>query len=147
MTLRRWCRRWLGVTSLRAIRGATSVAADEPALLAEAVTELIGELSRVNGLSDNEIVSAVFTATPDLVCAFPASAARAAGWCGVPLLSATEVAVPDGLERCIRVLLHVERDWTTAPPRHIYLRRAAALRPDWVADRWRAPARDEAVAR
>ena len=59
-----------------------------------------------------------------------ARAARLLGWSDVPLLGAAEVAVPDGLPRCIRVLLHF---YTTKPQRelkHMYLQDAAKLRPD-----------------
>ncbi len=48
----------------------------------------------------------------------------------MPLLGAAEVAVADGLPRCIRVLLHF---YTTKPQRelkHMYLRDAAKLRLD-----------------
>ena len=48
----------------------------------------------------------------------------------VPLLGATEVAVPGGLPRCVRVLLHF---YTSKPARalkHTYLQGAAKLRPD-----------------
>ena len=54
------------------------------------------------------IVSAIFTATPDLTADFPAHAARRLGWTDVPLLGATEVDVPGALPRVVRVLLTVE---------------------------------------
>ena len=74
--------------------------------------------------------SAIFTSSPDLTAEYPARAARLLGWRDVPLLGAAEVPVPDGLPRCIRVLLHF---YTTKPQRelkHIYLREAAKLRSD-----------------
>jgi chorismate mutase len=83
-----------------------------------------------NELVSDEVISAIFTVTPDLVSSFPAEAARAAGWEGVPLLCTTEIPVPEGLPRCLRVLVHVQRRWNGTPPRHIYLRDAVRLRPD-----------------
>ena len=62
--------------------------------------------------------------------AFPAETARRAGWAHVPLLCVQEIAVPGGMPRCLRVLVHVERDWDGVLPRHVYLRDAAMLRPD-----------------
>lgn len=121
---------WLGLPSVRAIRGATTVTRDRPDALHVAVQELLEVLQRENGLAPVEIISALFTVTPDLQCGFPAAAARALGWREVPLLCASEIAVPDGLPRCVRVLLHVERAWGGRVVRHVYLREAAILRPD-----------------
>lgn len=131
--LARLLSRTLGVPSMRAIRGATSVPTDAPAEIAAATTELLAALRERNRLEADEVVSAIFTVTPDLVSSFPAEAARAAGWEGVPLLCTTEIPVPDGLPRCLRVLLHVQRHWNGTPPDHVYLREAARLRPDLTA--------------
>ena len=128
--LRRLLTRALAVPSLRAIRGATSVPDDSPEEVAGAVTELLATLRHENALRHDEVVSAIFTVTPDLVSAFPAVAARQAGWGQVPLLCTTEIPVPDGLPRCLRVMLHVERHWNGSRPRHVYLREAVRLRPD-----------------
>lgn len=130
MTIHGVLSRALRLPSLRAIRGATSVPDDTPEQIAGAVNELLGALERENQLEQGEVVSAIFTVTPDLVSAFPAGAARAAGWHGVPLLCTTEIPVPDGMPRCLRVMLHVERYWNGSAPRHVYLREATALRPD-----------------
>jgi chorismate mutase len=130
MTWRASLARALGAPRTRAIRGAISVRHDTPGDIAEAVTELVGRLTEANRLASDELISAIFTVTPDLVSAFPAEAARRAGWGGVPLLCTTEIAVPGGLPRCVRVLVHVERYWNGTPPRHVYLREATALRPD-----------------
>lgn len=122
--------RALGMPTVRAIRGATAVPHDSPDEITSAVHELLDELAAANQLDPREVISAIFTVTPDLVAAFPATAARAAGWHDVPLLCTTEIAVPDGLPRCLRVLVHVERHWNGTAPRHIYLREARNLRPD-----------------
>lgn len=133
MTLRRWLGEQLGLPSMRAIRGAISVPSDDPTAIRDAVLELLHELRATNALEHHEVVSAIFTVTPDLVSAFPAEAARVAGWQDVPLLCTTEIPVPDGLPRCLRVMLHVQRPWGRRRPRHAYLREAARLRPDLVA--------------
>ena len=121
------------VREVRAIRGATTVCADEAAAIHEATRELLVEIVARNALADEDLISAVFTVTPDLSSAFPARAARELGWDDVPLLCASEIAVPGALPRCVRVLLHV----TTARPRsaiaHVYLRGATVLRPELAA--------------
>lgn len=127
---RRHLRRWLRLPTVRAVRGAIAVASDDAAEMRAAVHELIGEVVRRNALAPAEVVSALFTLTPDLAAIFPAVAARESGWDAVPMLCAQEVAVPGALPRCIRVLLHVERVWDERAAEHVYLREAAGLRPD-----------------
>lgn len=112
-----------------ALRGATTVADDSLSSMRDAVQELLASLLERNALETNLVVSAVFSATPDLTCGFPALAAREAGWSSVPMLCTTEIAVPDALPRCIRVMLHVHAK-PVRPPVHVYLREAKGLRPD-----------------
>lgn len=114
----------------RGIRGATTVEADSVAAILEATRQLLARLIEANTVDVADIASAIFTVTPDLSAAFPAQAARELGWHHVALLDAQEIPVPGSLPRCIRVLVH----WNTTTPqqeiRHVYLRRAASLRPD-----------------
>ena len=117
-------------TDIAAVRGAVQVVANRADDIREATARLLLALLAANRLAVSDIVSAIFTATPDLDADFPAHAARRLGWTDVPLLGAGEVPVPGGLPRCIRVLLHF---YTTQPQRglkHMYLREAAKLRPD-----------------
>lgn len=116
--------------AVRAVRGATQVPADEREQLLGAVAELVSELLARNGLSSDDLISMVFTATPDLHAEFPAYAARQLGITDVPLLCARELDVPGALPRVVRVLAHVETDRPRAALRHVYLRGAAALRTD-----------------
>ncbi len=115
---------------IRGIRGATTVEENsEPAVL-DATRELLQQLAQDNNVEPDEIAAILFTCTPDLTAAFPAEAARKLQWTNVPLLSATEIGVPDSLPMCIRVLIL----WNTARSQeeieHVYLQRATALRPD-----------------
>ncbi|MEZ6067345.1 MAG: chorismate mutase [Planctomycetaceae bacterium] len=117
--------------SVRGIRGATSVPENDASEILTATRELLEELLRANGIDDfEEIVSAVFTTTPDITAAFPAEAARGLGMKYVPLLCASEIDVPTGMKRCIRVLLHVNTSRSQAEISHVYLRDAKKLRPD-----------------
>jgi chorismate mutase len=120
--------------SVRAVRGATTVAADQPLLIREAVTELLEAILNDNDIVPADVVSAVFTATPDLVSEFPAHAARLYGWTDIPLLCAQELPVTGALQRCIRILLHAETRRQRSEIRHVYLRDAVLLRADLLAD-------------
>jgi chorismate mutase len=117
--------------AVRGVRGATTVEADDPALIRAAARELMEEILRRNQIADfDDVISAVFTTTQDLVSAFPAEAARAMGMNQVPLLCATEIPVTGSMPRCIRVLLHINSDRTPKEIDHVYLRDAQKLRPD-----------------
>ena len=119
--------------AVRGIRGATTVEQNVPAEILSATRELLQELLSANGLSSyEEIVSAIFTTTTDVNAVFPAEAARALGMSQVPLLCASEIAVPGSMPRCIRILLHVNSDQPQSAMKHIYLRDAKRLRPDMV---------------
>lgn len=116
--------------AVRAVRGATQVDHDDRDEILDAVGELVGEVLRRNDLTTEDLISIVFTATPDVTAEFPAYAARLAGITDVPLLCASEIAVPGALPRVLRLLAHVETDRSRAQIRHVYLRGAASLRTD-----------------
>lgn len=116
---------------VRGIRGAITVEENSQPEILSATRELLEEIIAHNGLKNFEdIVSAIFTTTPDLTAAFPAEAARGLGMHQVPLLCASEIAVPNGLPRVIRVLLHVNTERAQGEMVHIYLREAVRLRRD-----------------
>jgi len=120
------------VPRLRGVRGAITVDIDTPDGVDAAVRELIAQLIDVNGIDPCDVVSAIFSATPDLRSRNPATAARALGWTEVPLMCVAELETDGMLERCVRVLLHVSvADGRRLTP--VYLGDAAALRPDLVA--------------
>ncbi len=116
--------------AVRAIRGATQVDADERDQVLEATRELVTAVMDRNGLASEDLISILFTATPDLVSEFPALAARELGLGDVPLMCATEIAVPHALPRVLRLMAHVATDRPRADVQHVYLRGAVALRKD-----------------
>jgi len=116
--------------AVRAVRGAIQVDADERDQVLEATTELLTTVLERNGLTPGELISVVFTATPDLRSEFPAYAARQMGITDVPLLCAAEIDVPGAMPRVLRLLAHVETEATRHDIRHVYLRGAARLRTD-----------------
>ncbi|WP_028649268.1 chorismate mutase [Nocardiopsis sp. CNT312] len=116
--------------TVRAIRGAVQVDADEREQVLEATAELVSEVMGRNGLEPDDVISVLFTSTPDLTCEFPALAARRIGFADVPLMCATEIAVPHALPRVVRLMAHVETGLSRAQVQHVYLRGAQALRLD-----------------
>jgi chorismate mutase len=116
--------------NIRAIRGATQVAANDAASIGEGSKELLGAILKANELKIDDVISVLLTSTPDLNAAFPASAARDIGFASVPLLCAQEIDVPGALPRTIRVMLHCSTDRSPQEIEHIYLHGAAVLRKD-----------------
>jgi chorismate mutase len=99
----------------------------------ERVPALLAEMLERNSLTTDDLVSVLFTATDDLHSMFPAEAARSLGNLDdVPLMCAREMSVDGAMDRCVRILAHVETDLTRHDLRHVYLQRARALRGDLV---------------
>ena len=119
---------------IRGIRGASTVTADEPDLILQATRELLEEILAENeDMQPEDIASAIFTVTDDLVSTFPAQAARQMGWGLVPMLCGREIPVPGSLSRVIRVLVHWNTELAQSEIKHVYLHDAVKLRPDLVA--------------
>jgi chorismate mutase len=116
--------------AVRAVRGAIQVDVDDRDAILEGTSELVAEVLRRNQIEPADLISIVFTATPDLPAEFPAYAARLLGLVDVPLLCTTEIAVPGAMPRVLRLLAHVETPLRREDIRHVYLRGAAALRTD-----------------
>ncbi len=116
--------------AVRAVRGAIQVEQDDRQEVLDATTELLTAVLERNALSPEDLISVVFTATPDLTSEFPAYAARQMGITDVPLLCATEISVPGAMPRVLRLLAHVDTELARADVRHVYLRGAASLRTD-----------------
>ncbi len=115
---------------VRGIRGATVAAENTRDSILDATRELLLALIDANGIAPDDVASAWFTTSPDLDADYPALAARELGWCDVALLCAHEMAVPHGLPRCVRILIHLNTDLPPQAIKHIYLGEAASLRPD-----------------
>ena len=118
------------MTACRGVRGATTVEVDERETVLRATRELLALMIHLNEIHREDVASAIFTTTPDLSSAFPATAARQLGWLDVPLMCSHEIDVSGSVTMCIRVLLH----WNTEKPQHaiqhVYLKEAQRLRPD-----------------
>ncbi|MFJ3928317.1 chorismate mutase [Streptomyces sp. NPDC090022] len=116
--------------TVRALRGAIQLERDERLHLLDGVRTLFQEMLDANGLGHDDLVSVIFTATPDLVSEFPALAARELGVSDVPLMCAQELDIAGSLPRVVRILAHAETDRPKPEIKHVYLGGAAALRRD-----------------
>ncbi len=114
----------------RGIRGAICVDINDAGAIVAATRELLERIVAANNVATEDIASVIFTATPDLNAAYPARAARDMGWVNVPLMCTQEMAVTDGLPRCIRVLVLWNTDRPADQIHHVYLGEARNLRPD-----------------
>ena len=119
--------------SVRAFRGATQLSADTKAEMREAVVELLQDLLKANSISDDDLISILFTATPDIKSDFPAAGVRELGLVDLPLVCAQELDVAGSLPRTIRLLIHANSSLTRSEVTHKYLRGAVVLRPDLAA--------------
>jgi chorismate mutase len=120
----------MDMASVRALRGATTVDADTPEQVSTRTQALMTALLARNGLTPDDLISVIFTATGDVVSMFPATAARQMGLGHVPLLCARELDVVGSTPRCLRVLVHVTTDRSPAELHHVYLEGARGLRDD-----------------
>lgn len=118
------------MTLCRGVRGATTIETDDRELVLKATRELLGLMIRLNDIRTDDVASAIFTTTPDIISVFPATAARQLGWLDVPLMCSHEISVPGSLGMCIRILLHWNTDKGPKQIQHVYLHEARALRPD-----------------
>ena len=117
----------------RGIRGATTAEDNSKEAIFAATKELFGNITEANNIQESQVAAAFFTTTADLNAAFPATAVREMGWKRTALLCGHEMDVPEGLPRCIRVLILVNTDKEPEELVNVYLREATRLRPDEVA--------------
>jgi chorismate mutase len=119
---------------VRAIRGATTVSDNSADEIYAATAELLREMTSLNEIDKDDIISVIFSLTSDLNAAFPAAAARRMGWTKTAMMCTYEVDVPGSLRKCIRVMMHIETEKDNDELKYVYLRQAKSLRPD-IADK------------
>ncbi len=118
------------VTVVRAIRGAIQLDVDEREHVLSSTRELVSTILEANALTKADVISILFTATPDVRSEFPAVAARDLGLGDVPLMCTQELNITGAMPLVIRVMAHVNTTLTREQITHVYLRGAAALRRD-----------------
>ena len=116
------------MTVCRGLRGATRADSNSPEDIYGATREMLQYLIEANGIEERDVAMAYFTVTPDLNAAFPAAAARQLGWTNTALMCATEIAVPDSLPSCVRVLILINTDKEPYELHNTYLKGTDVLR-------------------
>jgi len=89
------------------------------------------ELLEINNFNNDDIVSIIFSVTPDLDAVNPSTALRRFGRaCGdEALFSAQEPVSENSLERTVRVIIHCYLN-EGSKVKHVYRNGAEVLRPD-----------------
>jgi chorismate mutase len=116
--------------SVRAIRGAITVENNDATQIISSTADLLNKIVKRNNINVDDIISVFFTTTNELDAAYPAIAARQIGWTSIALMCSNEMHVPGSLEKCIRVLIHINSDKSNSELKHVYLEGAEVLRPD-----------------
>ena len=122
-----------------AVRGAIQVDLDHPKTIAAGAIRLVREVLDRNKIDQQRIVSVVFSLTPDLRSANPATGIRLDGLDSVPLFCVQEAQVDGLMPRVIRLMVTFEEP-REQPPTPVYLDGAQALRPDLSTDSTRSSA-------
>ncbi|MFJ7725554.1 chorismate mutase [Neobacillus sp. NPDC097160] len=116
---------------IRGMRGATTVSANTEEAIISATEELLAQLIEVNHIQPDSVASVLISSTEDVNAAFPAKALRKfAGWTYVPVMCMLELPVPNSLEMCVRIMMHVNTSLPQEEIVHVYLKEAKVLRPD-----------------
>ena len=112
----------------KGIRGAITVDENSPEAIGSATIKLLKEMVKRNNLDIGLISHAIFTLTKDLNADFPAKYARInLRWKDVPMMCYNELDVPNGLKKCLRVLIVVNCSEEFVPE-FVYLEGAESLR-------------------
>lgn len=116
---------------IRGVRGATTVSGNTEEAILFATEELLAKLIEVNNIQPDTVASVFISTTEDINAAFPAKALRKFnGWIYVPVMCMREMPVPNSLNMCVRVMMHVNTVLSQEEIIHVYLKEAKVLRPD-----------------
>jgi chorismate mutase len=120
---------------LWAVRGATTIPKDDSNAILSATEEMLLKLLKVNHIQFKDIVSIIFTVTPDIKSEFPAVAARQIGLVDTPLICTQEIPKLGSLPLCIRILMHFYTELEKSEIKAVYLHEAVNLRLDLTTSR------------
>ncbi|GKU81002.1 chorismate mutase [Niallia sp. NCCP-28] len=116
---------------IRGVRGAITVEHNEETKIMNATERLVKAMILANDIQADDVASVFVSVTDDITAAFPAKVIRLQeGWTYVPVMCMKEMDVPFSLEKCIRIMFHVNTQVAQKDIKHIYLENAIALRPD-----------------
>ncbi|MFP7297843.1 chorismate mutase [Neobacillus niacini] len=116
---------------IRGMRGAITVDCNTEEAIVSATEKLVKQMIEGNNILPEQVASVFISTTEDLNAVFPARALRNfEGWTYVPVMCMRELPVPNSLEMCVRVMMHVNTALTQEEIVHVYLGGAKVLRPD-----------------
>jgi len=116
---------------IRGVRGAITVENNVEAEILSATESLFKEMINSNQIKASDVASVFLSVTDDINAAFPAKVIRMQeDWIFVPVMCMKEIAVPNSLEKCIRIMMHWNTELCQDEIQHIYLEKAIQLRPD-----------------
>lgn len=116
---------------IRGVRGAITVEMNQEEEIISSTETLFAKMIEVNNIDPAFVASVFISTTKDITAAFPAKALRKfSGWTYVPVMCMQEMNVPNFLNRCIRVMIHLNTEVNQDKIHHVYLREAKILRPD-----------------
>jgi chorismate mutase len=116
--------------AMHALRGAITVDVDTADQVTDRTMELLAVLLERNDLDVVQVLSVVFSATPDIVSVAPAVGARKLGLTDAAMICTAEMPVEGSLPLCVRLLAHIESDRPRSELQHVFLRGAVVLRPE-----------------
>lgn len=116
----------------RSIRGAIDVPENSSECILERSRQLLQAIIAENDVNTEEVIAITFTATADLDAVYPAHSAREMGFTETALMCIQEMHVDGSLERCIRVMVLWNTCKRQGEIKHVYLGKAACLRPDLI---------------
>lgn len=116
---------------IRGVRGATTIEENTEKEIICKTEELLQNMIVANDIVAEDVAQVLISVTADITACFPAKALRnLEGWDYVPVMCTKEIAVPNSLPSCIRVMMTVNTEVPQKDIHHIYLHEAASLRPD-----------------
>jgi len=120
-----------GISVIRGVRGAITVQENSEKEIMQATDRLLHKMIDENKITPESVASVFISVTDDITDAFPAKVLRSLeGWSYVPVMCMKEISVSNALEKCIRVMMHVNTAKSQQEINHIYLEDAVVLRPD-----------------
>lgn len=115
----------------RGVRGATTVDGNTEEAIISATEELLKQMIETNKILPDQVASVFISTTDDVNAVFPAKALRNfAGWTYVPVMCMREIPVPNSLQMCVRIMMHVNTKASQEEIVHVYQKDAIVLRPD-----------------
>lgn len=117
----------------RGVRGAITINENTELEILQATDRLLRKMIQENEIIPEQVASVFISVTDDITNAFPAKAMRTIeGWSFVPVMCMKEITVDSALQKCIRIMMHINTTKSQQEINHIYLEEAVSLRPDLI---------------